>query len=151
MSIIGQSLVEGVHLPVPRLFRSIVQTFFGPQVTTEFKVTESFRSELEQALDPADPTRVFAKYQFDWWNNEQYWYAFEVGDELEKAYYFHRKTVSLYHYGLHSGLRMYSIITMTASRVRRRRPQSQLPSFRPLRIAAARHANDYSKHALIHL
>jgi len=93
-NLIGQAALEGAHVTIPRLLRSVGQTHFGPYVVGDFTISEALRAELRKPVSMTDPTRIVDSYLFDWWNNPAYEYAFEIGTELENGFRYHMETVS---------------------------------------------------------
>ena len=93
-NLIGQAALEGAHVTIPRLLRSVGQTHFGPYVSHDFTISDALQAELRKPVSPTDPTRIFDSYLFDWWNDPDHEYGFETGKELEKAFRYHMEMVS---------------------------------------------------------
>ena len=93
-NLIGQAALEGAHVTIPRLLRSVRQTHFGPYVAHDFTISDALQAELTKPVSPTDPTRIFNSYLFDWWNEPTSEYAFETGKELERAFRYHMEMVS---------------------------------------------------------
>src|SRR5437016_2697277 len=76
-NLIGQAALEGAHVTIPRLLRSVGQTHFGPYVAHDFTISDALQAELRKPVSPMDPTCIFNSYLFNWWNDPTSEYAFE--------------------------------------------------------------------------
>ena len=93
-SLIRQAALAGTYVPVPFLVWSIGQSMLISNGAQRLHISVNMLEYLESDVDPADPTRMFDKYEFDWWNGPET-VDDRSGEELEKAYYFHVDKVIL--------------------------------------------------------
>ena len=93
-SLIGQAALAGTYVPIPFLVRSIGQSMLIGDGAQRLHISANMLEYLESDVDPANPTRMFDKYEFDWWNGPET-VDDRSGEELEKAYYFHVDKVIL--------------------------------------------------------
>src|ERR1700761_2825773 len=93
-ALLGQAAIVGAYVPVPFLVQSVGQSMMIGDSAKRIKISTDMLDFLRAEVSPADPTRVFEGYLFDWWSGPGAT-GLVSGDGIEEAYKLHIKKVVL--------------------------------------------------------